>query len=377
MQQNLCNSDAISGVAARWRGAMGSLRGLGIAHNDLQHGNVMVQADNRLHLVDYDGIFLPSFRGESSPEIGHKNYQHPQRSANNYDAQIDNFPALVVYLSLLGLRADPNLWKRFYNEDNLLLTQKDYENPKGSQCLQALRQSRDETVSGLALQLERYCSLPVEQVPDLESIIRGDARPHPSQVASTAPITSAHPNEYEARLQSQLVQAIKQRQPAPVPPPPAAILSKYIRCPQCGQDNNVRLEYFARDSCQAHLRPITRNQSQPAPVQPKPPPAKKRIKCPQCGQDNSVRLKYCARNSCQAELRPTTRNQSQPAPVPPPATTLSKYIQCPKCRLSNSADLIYCVSCLTTLLTTTRRCVCGFSIPSNARFCSRCRRRQS
>ena len=131
IRNNLGNSDAIADVARRWRGeVMAPLRGLNIAHNDLQHGNVMVEANGRLHLVDYDGIFLPRFQGEPSPEIGHKNYQHPQRSAGNYDDQIDNFPAFVIYLSLLALRADQSLWDRFYNDDNLLLTQRDYSNPE-------------------------------------------------------------------------------------------------------------------------------------------------------------------------------------------------------------------------------------------------------
>ena len=47
-------------IAAQWRGGpTASLRGLRIAHNDLQHGNVMVQRDGRIRLVDYDGMFLP------------------------------------------------------------------------------------------------------------------------------------------------------------------------------------------------------------------------------------------------------------------------------------------------------------------------------
>ena len=99
--------DAFLDLAARWRGVNVTLRGLRIAHNDLQHGNVMVQKQGALRLVDYDGIFLPGFDGQPSPEIGHPNYQHPMRSSQDYHAGIDNFPSLVVYLSLLALMGRP------------------------------------------------------------------------------------------------------------------------------------------------------------------------------------------------------------------------------------------------------------------------------
>ena len=89
----LDQQDSLRRVAAQWRGGpTASLRGLRIAHNDLQHGNVLVQGDGSIRLVDYDGMFLPKFRGERSPELGHKNYQHPARSSEHYDENVDNFP---------------------------------------------------------------------------------------------------------------------------------------------------------------------------------------------------------------------------------------------------------------------------------------------
>ena len=122
VESRLREPEALRRVAAQWRGGpTASLRGLRIAHNDLQHGNVMVQDDGSIRLVDYDGMFLPQFRGERSAELGHRHYQHPQRTAEDYDENIDNFPSLVIYLSLLAVVADPALWA-FHNEDNLVLT---------------------------------------------------------------------------------------------------------------------------------------------------------------------------------------------------------------------------------------------------------------
>ena len=218
---HLNDPDALRRVAAQWRGGpAASLRGLGIAHNDLQHGNVMVQADGNIRLVDYDGMFLPRFRGERSPELGHKNFQHPLRTAEDYDAYVDNFPSLVVYLSLLAIATDPGLWA-FFNDDNLIFTRNDYADPGKSPLFDLLKKSPDQTVAKLTERLEECCALPVKDVPDLETILHDippGAGPSPPPVPSATPLPStALPTtgqEYRQVLQAQ--------QPAPIQPGPTA-----------------------------------------------------------------------------------------------------------------------------------------------------------
>ena len=180
--------DTLRRIAAQWRGGTtASLRGLRIAHNDLQHGNVMVQGDGNIRLVDYDGMFLPQFHGERSPELGHKNYQHPLRSSADYGDYVDNFPILVIYLSLLAVAAEPNLWS-FYNDDNLIFTGNDYTDPGSSALFNRLKSSPDPTVAKLTERLEECCVLPVEKVPDLETILQ-DIPPSPAP--SSLPKASA------------------------------------------------------------------------------------------------------------------------------------------------------------------------------------------
>ncbi|MCY4436319.1 MAG: hypothetical protein OXE05_03180 [Chloroflexi bacterium] len=188
VDSKLKEPDTLRRVAAQWRGGTtASLRGLRIAHNDLQHGNVMVQADGNIRLVDYDGMFLPQFRGERSPELGHKNYQHPQRSAADYDDYVDNFPTLVVYLSLLAVAADSKLWS-FYNDDNLIFTGNDYADPGSSAVFDRLKKSRDPAVVKLTERLEEYCALPdVKAVPDLETILQDI----PPSTAPSSPATAS------------------------------------------------------------------------------------------------------------------------------------------------------------------------------------------
>ncbi len=201
---HLSDPGALRRVAAQWRGGpAASLRGLGIAHNDLQHGNIMVQADGSIRLVDYDDIYLPRFRGERSTEVGHKNYQHPLRTAEDYDAYVDNFPSLVVYLSLLAIASAPNLWAAFFNDDNLIFTRSDYADPGKSPLFDLLKKSPDQTVAKLAERLEECCTLPVEKVPDLETILHG-IPPIPAPPLS-AP-TSTAPQGYR--------QVLRARQPA-------------------------------------------------------------------------------------------------------------------------------------------------------------------
>ena len=217
--------DTLRRLAAQWRGGpVASLRGLRIAHNDLQHGNVMVQADGSIRLVDYDGMYLPEFRGERSPELGHKNYQHSQRSAEHYDENVDNFPSLVIYLSLLAVAADAGLWD-FHDEDNLILTRKDYADPGSSEVFGRLKRSSDPTVAKLAERLEEYCGLPLEVVPDLETVLQDSppSAPIASVPLSAAPRSPAPPPRRlpdRADVASQYPQSFRPQRPAPAPATP-------------------------------------------------------------------------------------------------------------------------------------------------------------
>jgi GGDEF domain-containing protein len=38
-------------------------------------------------LIDYDGVFIPGLQGLRSIELGHPNYQHPQRNVKDYNAK--------------------------------------------------------------------------------------------------------------------------------------------------------------------------------------------------------------------------------------------------------------------------------------------------
>jgi len=127
-----------------------------IAHGDLQHGNILVRTVNnsiKLYFVDYDGIFIPDFKGERAPELGHPNYQHPKRNERHYNEKLDNFSSLVIYLSILAIANNPKLWDNFYNGENLIFTKKDFEDPKNSRVIQELLKSSSKKVRNLTMLL--------------------------------------------------------------------------------------------------------------------------------------------------------------------------------------------------------------------------------
>ena len=241
-------------MAARWRAVNGTLRGLGIAHNDLQHGNVMVQDQAALRLVDYDGIFLPRFQGEDSPELGHRHYQHPKRSAQDYHAGIDNFPSLVVYLSLLALRTDPRLWDRFYTQDNLLFTKDDFVDPANSDCFKVLKSSPDANVAELAVSLEELCARPLDQVPDLESVMQGTLTAHPLPASVSARTvhtltggSASYGNPIPKLEEPRRSTSQGPMQAKPVNQAPERKQTIQAHCPNCnGRNARLRRDWYCR-----------------------------------------------------------------------------------------------------------------------------------
>lgn len=124
-------------LSREWLKLIAGLRGAGIAHGDLQHGNIIVE-HGRLRLVDHDGIFVPTMLHSSSSEVGHQHYQHPSRDPDFFDSTLDNFSAIVIYLTLISLAEQPDLWSQ-YHDENLLFTKSDFIDPGSSSLFAKIR----------------------------------------------------------------------------------------------------------------------------------------------------------------------------------------------------------------------------------------------
>jgi hypothetical protein len=153
--------------AESFKAMCANLEGLGIAHGDLQHGNIMV-SDRRLLLVDYDGMFVPHLQTPHSNELGHRNYQHPGRTALHFGAYLDNFSAWNIYLSLKALSLDPSLYERLgAGDDCLLFRSEDFKSPLRSCAFAALETHGHKELRFLARYIRSLLDLPPDKVPSV------------------------------------------------------------------------------------------------------------------------------------------------------------------------------------------------------------------
>jgi len=159
----------LAALARRFADMVAELAAAGIAHGDLQHGNILVAPDGRLRLIDYDGMFVRGLESLGANEKGHVNYQSPARSLNQWGADLDRFSAWVIYLSLVALTLDPTLWGRLRadGDECLLFRGDDYLDPVSSQALLALQTSDNDQLRALASVVERLWSTDLRSLPPL------------------------------------------------------------------------------------------------------------------------------------------------------------------------------------------------------------------
>ena len=169
IESNLGESKKLINLANQFRDLVVRLEQLGIAHGDLQHGNIMISND-QLVLIDYDGMYVPALNGHQSVEAGHRSYQHPLRNAEFWP-DLDRFSAIVIYLGLKASSLNPNLWQKYSNGDNLLFQSTDFANPFTSPLLQEL-----ESLPGLKQHVTNFrlsCKLPLLSIPRLFDFLDG------------------------------------------------------------------------------------------------------------------------------------------------------------------------------------------------------------
>ncbi len=141
-----------------------------LAHGDLQHGNLILKND-RLFLIDYDGVYLPEIKSLGTGEIGHPNYQHPKRAANSFDETIDRFSSIVIFFALKALALKPDLWKKYNNGENLLFRKDDFVDPKNSELLYSL--SEIPELKQLTTRFASICLSDFNKIPALADFIHG------------------------------------------------------------------------------------------------------------------------------------------------------------------------------------------------------------
>ncbi|MER5265382.1 hypothetical protein ABTZ99_25210 [Actinosynnema sp. NPDC002837] len=150
------DTSSLAALAGSWRALVTRIQRAGFAHGDLQHGNVLVDRDGGLRLVDFDCSWIDRFSGALAPsETGHRNYQPEHRPWGRW---MDTFSGLVIYLSLLALAKDPTRWRTCYTGENLLLRREDFQPPFTTPAWAHLAAIGDPRVDEVAQRLEECCT---------------------------------------------------------------------------------------------------------------------------------------------------------------------------------------------------------------------------
>lgn len=169
---NIGNSARIRNLTGQFKSLASRLEAHGVAHGDLQHGNILVHPpDDKLMLVDYDSMYVPGLAKIQVEERGHENYQHPSRR-DEFGADLDRFSSIVIYLALEALVRAPGLWEDYgAGGENLLFRQRDFLYPDESPLLRDL-----ERLAGFESwirQFRRICKADISQVPAFSDFLAG------------------------------------------------------------------------------------------------------------------------------------------------------------------------------------------------------------
>lgn len=169
--KRLYEATYLRGLAQTWHGLVSVLASARFAHGDFQHGNILVSGD-AMRLVDLDGAWVPIIATLGGRERGHPSYNHPRRATGDWGANMDKFPALVIYVALRVLAVVPQTWYRLDNGDNLLFAPADFVHPTQSRAFavlnEALRTCPEE--KRLVNVLRAACDVAPAEVPTLESL---------------------------------------------------------------------------------------------------------------------------------------------------------------------------------------------------------------
>jgi hypothetical protein len=164
---------SISSLAVAWRDLLRRTQAARFAHGDLQHGNVMVEGNGTLRLVDFDSAWIEPFAGSAPPtESGHPNYQRPGRA---WGPWMDTFPGLVIYLSLLALSQSTKAWEHLHDGENLLFGSQDFTPPHQTPAWWQIAQLSDPRLSAMASQLKACCAPTWPAASDLETVLAAQA----------------------------------------------------------------------------------------------------------------------------------------------------------------------------------------------------------
>lgn len=150
---NLYNKWKLLNLAKTFLEMCNELHKNGISHGDLQHGNIIIDKNDNIKLIDYDSICVPDIEGEEELVTGLKGYQHPSRlnSKSLTSLKADYFSELIIYLSIIAIAENPSLWKDYdvENTEVLLFDETDFTDITQSKIYDSLVSLNSDKINGL------------------------------------------------------------------------------------------------------------------------------------------------------------------------------------------------------------------------------------
>ena len=219
IRENLARPDLIKAAANEFRKMIKQLHEARVAHGDLQADNMIVRVNNGTvyyDLIDYDTLVVPALVGKPIISTGLPSYQHPNRSTSTTATEKDDFfSALVIYLCLLSVAEDPQLWSRFPakgRNKELLFEGADYRSTVPTALFRGLY-NMSGLIQKLAVILWNFsrCNSIADLIP-LERALELAAEVKPTQPAASS--SNAPGSAFDKYLKSKLPGQVPVGQPA-------------------------------------------------------------------------------------------------------------------------------------------------------------------
>lgn len=158
IKENLYDKEKLLDFAEKFLQMVKTLHRNKISHGDLQHGNILIDSNNNISLIDYDSVCVPEMEGQEEVVSGLKGYQHPSRFESKKSSLVtDYFSELIIYLSVLAIIENPDLWEKYRLEESeyLLFSENDFLNLKSSEIYKDL-QNLSPMIKDLLFVLDVY-----------------------------------------------------------------------------------------------------------------------------------------------------------------------------------------------------------------------------
>lgn len=173
VSQNLSNNNVLSELQNKLISISEDLEKNKVGHGDLQCGNIVISgysSNFQVKLIDYDGMYVPELAFKKSIEKGRSEFQHPKRTLNNFNPEMDRFSFWVMLTALEALKLDKTLWREvmqggFNTLDNFLFTIQDFLNPNQSPLFNRLYKLNSTSLNFYLETLKWLCNSEYSVIP--------------------------------------------------------------------------------------------------------------------------------------------------------------------------------------------------------------------